>query len=52
MKAARDALTKWSLETTAKQRGAILNKWYSIVCQKEAELARLLTTEQVRRDID
>ncbi|CAJ0586602.1 unnamed protein product, partial [Mesorhabditis spiculigera] len=46
LKAARGAFEKWSQETTPKQRGAILQKWFSILQQKEEELARLLTTEQ------
>lgn len=37
---------KWSLETTPKQRGAILRKWYDIFVEKEQQLAQLLTLEQ------
>ncbi|KAK6737554.1 hypothetical protein RB195_019952 [Necator americanus] len=44
--AARKSFQKWSLETTPKQRGAILRKWFDIFVAKEAELARVLTLEQ------
>ncbi|VDP23055.1 unnamed protein product [Heligmosomoides polygyrus] len=44
--AAREAFVKWSLETTPKQRGAILRKWYDIFVEKEQQLAQLLTLEQ------
>ncbi|WKX97758.1 hypothetical protein Q1695_013437 [Nippostrongylus brasiliensis] len=44
--AAREAFAKWSLETTPKQRGAILRKWYDILVEKEQHLAELLTLEQ------
>ncbi|KAK5974854.1 NAD-dependent succinate-semialdehyde dehydrogenase [Trichostrongylus colubriformis] len=43
---AREAFKKWSLETTPKQRGAILRKWFDIFVEKEQELARVLTLEQ------
>ncbi|CAI4232673.1 unnamed protein product [Auanema sp. JU1783] len=43
---ARTAFEKWSLETTPKQRGIILQKWYNILNQREEELAQLLTSEQ------
>ncbi|CAJ0607225.1 unnamed protein product [Cylicocyclus nassatus] len=44
--AAREAFEKWSLETTPKERGAILRKWYDLLVAKEGELAELLTLEQ------
>ncbi|KIH62269.1 succinate-semialdehyde dehydrogenase [Ancylostoma duodenale] len=46
VRAAKEAFPKWSLETTPKQRGAILRKWFDIFVEKEAELAKLLTLEQ------
>ncbi|EYC36176.1 hypothetical protein Y032_0926g3069 [Ancylostoma ceylanicum] len=46
VRAARDSFPKWSLETTPKQRGAILRKWFDIFVAKETELAQLLTLEQ------
>lgn len=36
----------WAHATTAKQRGAILHKWFQILSEKETELATLLTKEQ------
>ncbi|VDO11304.1 unnamed protein product, partial [Haemonchus placei] len=50
--AAKEAFKKWSLETTPKQRGAILRKWFDIFVQKEEELARLLTLEQGKPLVD
>lgn len=47
MKAARNAFEKWALETTPKQRATILQKWFTIMQQKEDQLAELLTREQV-----
>ncbi|KAJ1357781.1 hypothetical protein KIN20_016002 [Parelaphostrongylus tenuis] len=44
--AAKESFMKWSLETTPKQRGAILRKWYEIFVEKEKQLAELLTLEQ------
>ncbi|KAK0394879.1 hypothetical protein QR680_000984 [Steinernema hermaphroditum] len=44
--AARQAFPKWSLETTAKQRGAVLRKWFEILNSREGELAELLSREQ------
>ncbi|TMS34294.1 hypothetical protein L596_001920 [Steinernema carpocapsae] len=44
--AARQAFEKWSLETTAKQRGGILRKWFEIFTEREGELAELLSREQ------
>ncbi|KAK6052393.1 aldehyde dehydrogenase family protein, partial [Cooperia oncophora] len=44
--AAKEAFKKWSMETTPKQRGAILRKWFDIFVEKEKELAQLLTLEQ------
>uniref|UniRef100_A0A0K0CV60 Succinate-semialdehyde dehydrogenase, mitochondrial n=1 Tax=Angiostrongylus cantonensis TaxID=6313 RepID=A0A0K0CV60_ANGCA len=44
--AARESFEKWSLETTAKQRGAVLRKWYDIFVEKEHQLSQLLTLEQ------
>ncbi|KAH7696337.1 Succinate semialdehyde dehydrogenase, partial [Aphelenchoides avenae] len=44
--AARKTFQKWGFETTAKERGAILHRWYTIMVQKEKQLAELLTREQ------
>ncbi|KJH52057.1 putative succinate-semialdehyde dehydrogenase [Dictyocaulus viviparus] len=44
--AAKEAFNKWSVETTPKQRGALLRKWYDILVEKEQQLAHLLTLEQ------
>ncbi|VDM59044.1 unnamed protein product, partial [Angiostrongylus costaricensis] len=44
--AARESFEKWSRETTAKQRGAVLRKWYDIFVEKEHQLSQLLTLEQ------
>uniref|UniRef100_A0A915DGH7 Succinate-semialdehyde dehydrogenase, mitochondrial n=1 Tax=Ditylenchus dipsaci TaxID=166011 RepID=A0A915DGH7_9BILA len=44
--AAKQAFTNWSSETTAKERGAILNRWYNILVEKEESMAELLTREQ------
>ncbi|CAJ0932011.1 unnamed protein product, partial [Mesorhabditis belari] len=46
VQAARNAFEKWSLETTPKQRSVILQKWFTIMQQKEDKLAELLTREQ------
>uniref|UniRef100_A0AC34GTI6 Aldehyde dehydrogenase domain-containing protein n=1 Tax=Panagrolaimus sp. ES5 TaxID=591445 RepID=A0AC34GTI6_9BILA len=46
VQAAREAFQKWGFETTGKERGAILNKWYQILTEKEEELAKILTMEQ------
>ncbi|KHN72364.1 Succinate-semialdehyde dehydrogenase, mitochondrial [Toxocara canis] len=46
VKAARNAYEHWSMELTGKQRGAILQKWYQLMCEKESQLAELLTLEQ------
>ncbi|CAJ0952630.1 unnamed protein product, partial [Mesorhabditis belari] len=45
VKAARDAFEHWSLGTTAKQRGAILQKWAQIITEKEKEMGEILTKE-------
>uniref|UniRef100_A0A914RUB5 Aldehyde dehydrogenase domain-containing protein n=1 Tax=Parascaris equorum TaxID=6256 RepID=A0A914RUB5_PAREQ len=34
------------MELTGKQRGAILQKWFQLMCDKESQLAELLTLEQ------
>ncbi|KAE9549239.1 hypothetical protein FO519_007548 [Halicephalobus sp. NKZ332] len=44
--AAREAFNKWGFETTAKERGAILNRWFQILTEKQDDLAELLTKEQ------
>ncbi|CAD6192158.1 unnamed protein product [Caenorhabditis auriculariae] len=46
VKASVDSLDKWANGTTAKQRGAILRKWFDILGARETELATLLTKEQ------
>ncbi|VDK47341.1 unnamed protein product [Anisakis simplex] len=46
VKAAKDAFEQWSVGLTGKQRGAILYKWYQLMCEKESQLAELLTLEQ------
>lgn len=45
--AARQVFRQWAFETTAKERGAILHKWYEILTAKEAQFSELLTLEQV-----
>jgi acyl-CoA reductase-like NAD-dependent aldehyde dehydrogenase len=45
--AARKSFQKWAYEYTAKERGAILQKWFEIMKAKEQQLAELLTREQV-----
>lgn len=47
--AAKQAFQKWGYETTAKERGAILQKWYQLMVQKEGQLAEILTREQVNK---
>lgn len=47
VKAAKDAFEHWSMGLTGKQRGVILQKWYQLMCDKESQLAELLTLEQV-----
>uniref|UniRef100_F1L3Q6 Succinate-semialdehyde dehydrogenase n=1 Tax=Ascaris suum TaxID=6253 RepID=F1L3Q6_ASCSU len=46
VKAAKDAFEHWSMGLTGKQRGVILQKWYQLMCDKESQLAELLTLEQ------
>jgi succinate-semialdehyde dehydrogenase / glutarate-semialdehyde dehydrogenase len=43
--AAQTAFEKWS-SITAKERSAILKKWYALIMQHASDLALLLTTEQ------
>uniref|UniRef100_A0A8R1DYM1 Succinate-semialdehyde dehydrogenase, mitochondrial n=1 Tax=Caenorhabditis japonica TaxID=281687 RepID=A0A8R1DYM1_CAEJA len=43
---AQAGLQLWTHSYTAKQRGAILHKWFDILGQRETELATLLTREQ------
>jgi succinate-semialdehyde dehydrogenase / glutarate-semialdehyde dehydrogenase len=45
IEAASVALKKWS-SITAKERSAILRKWFSLITQNTDDLALLLTTEQ------
>lgn len=47
MKAAREAYSAWSLSTTAKERGEILENWYRKMLEKQNELAELITLEEV-----
>uniref|UniRef100_A0A1I7UUF8 Aldedh domain-containing protein n=1 Tax=Caenorhabditis tropicalis TaxID=1561998 RepID=A0A1I7UUF8_9PELO len=46
LKSALEGFEKWAFSYTAKQRGAILHKWFEILLQLETELATLLTKEQ------
>ncbi|CAD5214757.1 unnamed protein product [Bursaphelenchus xylophilus] len=46
VQAAREAFTLWASETTAKQRGETLRRWFEILRDREDELAKLLTEEQ------
>ena len=43
--AAHDAFTTWR-KTTAKERSAILRRWYELVIEHVDDLARILTAEQ------
>jgi succinate-semialdehyde dehydrogenase/glutarate-semialdehyde dehydrogenase len=45
IQAANKAWPKWRA-MTAKQRGVILRKWYELVIENQADLARLMTAEQ------
>lgn len=49
VEAARQAFETWGYETTAKQRGEMLRRWFEILRDRETELATLLTMEQVHR---
>ncbi|GJJ74164.1 succinate-semialdehyde dehydrogenase / glutarate-semialdehyde dehydrogenase [Entomortierella parvispora] len=44
IQAAKNALPEWS-QKTAKERSAILRKWYDLILQNEDDLARILTWE-------
>lgn len=44
--AAKEAFNTWGFQTTAKERGAILNRWFQILIEKQDSLAELLTREQ------
>ncbi|VDM96687.1 unnamed protein product [Thelazia callipaeda] len=46
VKAAREAYSTWSLLSTAKERGAILENWHSKLLQQQNELAELITLEE------
>uniref|UniRef100_A0A1I7V5Z2 Aldedh domain-containing protein n=2 Tax=Loa loa TaxID=7209 RepID=A0A1I7V5Z2_LOALO len=46
VKAAREAYGAWSLSTTAKERGAILENWHHKMMEKKDELAELITLEE------
>ncbi|EFP05120.1 CRE-ALH-7 protein [Caenorhabditis remanei] len=46
VQSAVEGFDKWAYSYTAKQRGAILHKWFEILIQRETELATLLTKEQ------
>ncbi|CAI5441818.1 unnamed protein product [Caenorhabditis angaria] len=41
-----ESFEKWAFDTSAKQRGAILRRWFDILTERETELATLLTKEQ------
>ncbi|XP_038054347.1 succinate-semialdehyde dehydrogenase, mitochondrial-like [Patiria miniata] len=44
IQAAYDAFQGWA-ETTAKERGVILRRWYDLMIKNQDELAQILTTE-------
>ncbi|KAL3993598.1 Succinate-semialdehyde dehydrogenase mitochondrial [Acanthocheilonema viteae] len=46
VKAAREAYGAWSLSTTAKERGGILENWHYKMLEKQNELAELITLEE------
>lgn len=46
VEAARQAFQKWGHETTGKQRGELLRRWFEILQDEETELAKILTMEQ------
>ncbi|CAO4366179.1 unnamed protein product [Caenorhabditis nigoni] len=46
VQSAVEGFEQWAYSYTAKQRGAILHKWFEILLQRETELATLLTKEQ------
>lgn len=45
--AARKAFQTWGFDTTAKERAALLQKWFNILIQRQEELGQILTAEQV-----
>lgn len=45
---ARDAQKAWA-RTTAKQRAAILMRWYELLMENQEDLARIMTLEQGSR---
>jgi succinate-semialdehyde dehydrogenase/glutarate-semialdehyde dehydrogenase len=47
IEAARDALPSWRAKT-ARERGAILRRWYELVLAHQDDLARIMTLEQGR----
>lgn len=47
IEAARDALPSWRVKT-ARERGAILRRWYELVLAHQDDLARIMTLEQGR----
>lgn len=47
IEAARDALPTWRAKT-ARERGAILRRWYELVLAHQDDLARIMTLEQGR----
>jgi succinate-semialdehyde dehydrogenase/glutarate-semialdehyde dehydrogenase len=47
IEAARDALPAWRAKT-ARERGAILRRWYELVLAHQDDLARIMTLEQGR----
>ncbi|KAM3720102.1 Succinate-semialdehyde dehydrogenase [Dirofilaria immitis] len=46
IKGSREAYNKWSLSTTAKERGEILENWHYKMLEKQNELAELITLEE------
>jgi succinate-semialdehyde dehydrogenase/glutarate-semialdehyde dehydrogenase len=44
--AAHDALGRWAREHTAKQRAAVLRRWFDLIVSNQQDLATLLTLEQ------
>uniref|UniRef100_A0A914V615 Succinate-semialdehyde dehydrogenase n=1 Tax=Plectus sambesii TaxID=2011161 RepID=A0A914V615_9BILA len=43
---ARKAFQTWGFDTTAKERAALLQKWFNILMKRQDELAQILTAEQ------
>ncbi|GMR37061.1 hypothetical protein PMAYCL1PPCAC_07256, partial [Pristionchus mayeri] len=46
VESARNAFSKWSRETTPRDRSAILSRWFRIIEREKENLAKLLTLEQ------